>query len=134
LGEGMELHGRGDRPVAIDLLREACTLLREVTGGQDARHGDVLELESVLSVLGMWLNSAGDFQGVAEVIGEASALHQQFGTGPPGLAPDIMMVRALAHADAGDALSGKPSGTSPSCPGSGKGSWTMSRLSMRPVR
>lgn len=105
LGEGMELHGRGDRPVAIDLLGEACTLLREVIGTQDADHGDVLELVSVLSVLGMWLNSAGDSQGVAEAISEGRALHKQFGAGPPGLAPDIMMVRALAHADAGDALS-----------------------------
>jgi hypothetical protein len=105
LGEGMELHGRGDRPVAIDLLSEACTLLRDVIGSQDADHGDVLELESVLSVLGMWLNGAGDSRGVAEAVSEGSALHKQFGAGPPGLAPDIMMVRALAHADAGDALS-----------------------------
>jgi hypothetical protein len=105
LGEGMELHGRGDRPAAIDQLTEACALLREVIGSQDAVHGDVLELESVLSVLGTWLNSAGDSQGVAEAISEGVALHKQFGAGPPGLAPDIMMVRALAHADAGDALS-----------------------------
>jgi hypothetical protein len=105
LGEGMELHGRGERPVAIDLLREACALLREVISSPGAEAGDALHLESVLSVLGLWLKSAGDSQGAAEAISEGSALRERHGAGPPGLAPDVVMVRALAHADAGDALS-----------------------------